>query len=96
MNLLETYKRRLKVSESVYAKEHGDATLSESKKQVIARVLANTSAYLNEAFANSTGTQRNDMGTFKKFALDLTTVALPNLIANDLVIVKPMTSMTGY
>ena len=26
----------------------------------------------------------------------MTTVALPNLIANDLVIVKPMTAMTGY
>ena len=28
--------------------------------------------------------------------LDLTTVALPNLIANELVIVKPMASMTGF
>ena len=75
MNLLETYKRRLKVSESVYAREHGNAYLSEAKKQVIARVLANTSAYLNEAYNNTSGTQRSDMGTFKKFALDLTTVA---------------------
>ena len=28
--------------------------------------------------------------------MNLTTVALPNLIANDLVIVHPMTSMSGY
>lgn len=36
------------------------------------------------------------MGTYKKFCLDLVTVALPNLIANELVIVKPMSSMTGF
>lgn len=96
MNLLEAYAKRLSISESVYAKEHGNEALSENKKVVIARVLANTSSFLNEAFSKSVGTQRADMGTFKKFALDLTTVALPNLIANDLVIVKPMSSMTGY
>ena len=52
--------------------------------------------FMNEAFENSVGTQRTDMGMFKKFALNLTTVALPNLIANDLVIVHPMSSMSGY
>lgn len=36
------------------------------------------------------------MGLFKKFCLNLTNVALPNLIANDLVIVSPMSSMSGY
>ena len=51
---------------------------------------------MNEAFENSQGTQRADMGMFKKFTMNLTTVALPNLIANDLVIVKPMASMSGY
>ena len=96
MNLLETYAKRLKISESVYAKEHGNATLDTQKKLVVAKVLENTSKYLNEAFSNSVGTQRADLGTFKKFCLDLTTVAIPNLIANDLVIVKPMASITGY
>lgn len=51
---------------------------------------------MNEAFDNSVGTQRADMGMFKKFAMNLTTVALPNLIAHDLVIVHPMSSMSGY
>jgi hypothetical protein len=96
MNLLETYAKRLKVSESVYKKENGDRNLTENQKITIARVLKNTSDYLNEAFSHSVGTQRADMGTYKKFCLDLTTVALPNLIANELVIVKPMTAMTGY
>jgi hypothetical protein len=96
MNLIEAYAKRLTVSESVYKKEHGEEGLSDIKKMTIARVLANESAFLNEAFSKSTGTQRADMGEFKKFALDLTTVAVPNLIANDLVIVHPMSSMTGY
>ena len=52
--------------------------------------------FLNEAFSSSMGTQRSDMGEFKKFCLNLTTVSLPNLIANDLVLVSPMSSMTGY
>ena len=93
--LLETYKRRLALSEQVHKEAHG-VSMTIAQKNTVARVLANTSAYLNEAFSNSVGTQRSDMAEFKKFALDLTTVALPNLIANDLVIVKPMSSMTGY
>lgn len=96
MNILEAYQKKLAISEKVYAKEHGGRTLSEAKKVAIARVLANTSEYLNEAFANSVGTQLASMKDFKKFCLDLTTVALPNLIANDLVIVYPMKSRTGF
>lgn len=96
MNICEAYAKKLAVAEKVYANEHGDRALSESKKIAIARVLANTSEYLNEAFENSVGTQLANMKTFKKFCLDLTTVALPNLIANDLVIVYPMKSRTGF
>lgn len=96
MNICEAYAKKLAISEKVYAKEHGGNSLSESKRIAIARVLANTSEYLNEAFDNSVGTQLQNMKTFKKFCLDLTTVALPNLIANDLVIVYPMKSRTGY
>ena len=96
MNIVEAYAKKLNISERVYAKEHGGRQLSESKKVAIARVLANTSEYLNEAFENSVGTQLSNMKTFKKFCLDLTTVALPNLIANDLVIVYPMKSRTGF
>lgn len=76
MNILEAYSKKLAVAEKVYANEHGNRALSESKKIAIARVLANTSEYLNEAFENSVGTQLANMKTFKKFCLDLTTVAL--------------------
>lgn len=96
MNLLESYAKRLNVSESVYSKAHDGESLSNEKKIAVARVLDNTSKFLNEAFTNSTGTQRADLGMYKKFALNLTTVALPNLIAHDLVIVQPMSSISGY
>lgn len=77
MNLLESYAKRLNVSESVYSKAHDGESLSNEKKIAVARILDNTSKFLNEAFTNSTGTQRADLGMYKKFALNLTTVALP-------------------
>ena len=95
-NLLESYKGRLAVSESYYAKNHNGEKLSNNKKLVVAKLLENTNKYLNEAFENSVGTQRTDMGLFRKFSLNLTTVAVPNLIAFDLVIVQPMSAMSGY
>lgn len=70
MNILEAYAKKLSVSEKVYAKEHGGAELSPMKKAAIARVLANTSEYLNEAFENSVGTQLANMKTFKKFCFN--------------------------
>ena len=96
MNIVEAYQKKLAISEKVYAKEHGGRALNESKKIAIARVLANTSEYITEAFDGTTATQLANMKTFKKFCLDLTTVALPSLIANDLVIVFPLKSRTGY
>lgn len=95
-NLCEAYKSRLAIAERFYSQKHAGEKLSESKKLVTAKVLENTNKFLNEAFENSVGTQRSDLGLFKKFALNLTTVALPNLIAHDLVIVHPMSSMSGY
>ena len=96
VNLLESYKGRLAVSESYYAKSHAGEKLSNNKKLVVAKLLENCNKFLNEAFDNSVGTQRSDMGLFRKFALNLTTVAVPNLIAFDLVMVHPMSSMAGY
>lgn len=96
MTLLETYAKRLSVAESVYAKAHNGEQLSNTKKIAVAKVLNNTNKFMNEAFNQSVGTQRSDLGLFKKFTLNLTTVALPNLIAHDLVIVHPMSSMSGF
>lgn len=65
-------------------------------KLATAKCLENVNRFLNEAFEQSSGTQAADMKMYKKFALNLTTVALPNLIAHDLVIVHPMSSMSGF
>lgn len=96
MNLLESYKGRLSVAESFYAKTHNNEKMSNQKKLVTAKMLENCNKFLNEAFENSVGTQRSDMGAYRKFALNLTTVAVPNLIAFDLVFVYPMSSMSGF
>ena len=93
-SLLETYSKRLAVSESVAAKAGVD--FDSSRKMAVAMVLNNTNKYLNEKFSNSVGTQRADLGAWKKFCLNLTTVALPTLIAPELVIVNPMSSFSGY
>ena len=95
-NLLEAYKDRLAISEKVYAKAHNGDSMSKAKKLATAKCLENINKFMNEAFDNTVGTQRSDLGMFKKFTLNLTTVAIPNLIAYDLVIVYPMSSMSGY
>lgn len=96
MNICEVYSKKINIAEKVYEKEHGGRSFAPNKKIALARVLANTSEYITEAFENSVGTQLSNMKTYKKFCLDLTTVALPSLIANDLVIVYPLKSRTGY
>lgn len=94
--LFEAYKNRLSVADSIYGKMHNGEKMNNNRKLVTAKCLENVNKFMNEAFDQSVGTQRTDMGMFKKFAMNLTTVALPNLIAHDLVIVHPMSSMSGY
>ena len=95
VDLKETFKKRLVVSEAAYKAANNGAELSVNKKNIIARCLANTSTFLTEQYAPTSGTQMNNVGPYKKFALDITTVAMPNLIAHDLVLVKPLPSFTG-
>lgn len=68
-NLLESYKNRLAVSESVHQKSHNGARMSAGKKLMIASVLNNTSRFINEAFENSAATQRSALGDYKRFCL---------------------------
>ena len=63
--------------------------MDNNRKLAVAQCLRNVDKFLTEAFDQSMGTQRADMGLFKKFALNLTNVVVPNLIANDLVLVHP-------
>ena len=43
MNLIESYKNRLAIAESVHQKSHGGAKMSAQKKLMVASVLHNTS-----------------------------------------------------
>lgn len=101
MLLTEAYKKRLALAESVMKKNLGsDRELNEGVKLAIATVLKNQKDYadskkINEAFGNSSGTQMADVGNFKRFALDLTTIALPNTIATELVITHAMPTKVG-
>ena len=69
MNLLESYKNRLAISESIHQKSHNGAKMSTNKKLMIASVLNNTSRFLNEAFDNSAAVQKSAIGDWKKFCL---------------------------
>ena len=94
--LLEAYKGRLDVANRVYSKATGKQ-MSNQAKMTTAVCLDNTAKFLTEAFAHSAApTQSRDMGMFKKFCLDITTLTQPNLIVNDLFMVAPMTAFTGY
>lgn len=68
-NLMEAYQKRIRIAESVYAKSHNNEKMDNTRKLVLARCLNNVNSYLNEAFENSVGTQRVDMGVWKKFCL---------------------------
>ena len=94
-NLLESYRNRLSVADNVYAQTHNGAKMDQNKKLLIANSLNNVSKFLSEAFENSAGTQRAALGDYKLFCLTLTTLALPNMIAPELVLTVPMASRTG-
>lgn len=103
VNLLETYKGRLKVAERMYSQRHNGEKLSDQRKIATAKLLQNTSKYINESFTPTMATQsglgvnaNGTLGLFKKFAMNMVNVVMPNLIANDLAIVYPMSSMSGY
>ena len=61
-NLIEAYSKRIKLAESVYSQAHGGEKMDNNRKLALARCLNNINSFVNEAFENSTGTQRSDMG----------------------------------
>jgi hypothetical protein len=94
-NLLETYSRQLKVAEAYVAKNFDGKTISANTQLTTAVLLDNTNRWMTESLDPTTATERADLGAWKKFCLNLTNIAVPSLIANDLVIVHPMTSYSG-
>ena len=93
-NLLETYSRQLKIAEAYVANNFDGKKVSANTQLTTAVLLDNTNRFLTEAM-NTQATERADLGDWKKFCLNLTNIAVPSLIANDLVIVHPMTSFSG-
>ena len=96
-NLLETYSRQLKVAEAYVAKNFEGKTMSSQTALTTAVLLDNTNRWMTESLNSQIGVEGRDvsMGAWKKFCLNLTNIAVPSLIANDLVIVHPMTSYSG-
>ena len=95
-NLLETYSRQLKVAEAYVAKNFEGKTMSSNTALTTAVLLDNTNRWMTESLNSEIGaSSRGDLGAWKKFCLNLTNIAVPSLIANDLVIVHPMTSYSG-
>jgi hypothetical protein len=95
-NLLETYSRQLKVAEAYVAKNFEGKTMSSQTALTTAVLLDNTNRWITESLNSEIGaTTRDSMGAWKRFCLNLTNIAVPSLIANDLVIVHPMTSYSG-
>ena len=95
-NLLETYSRQLKVAEAYVAKNFDGKSISANTQLTTAVLLDNTNRWMTESMGMGLATtQRSDLGDWKKFCLNLTNIAVPSLIANDLVIVHPMTSYSG-
>ena len=95
-NLLEAYRNRISTADALYTRTHNGQRMDNYRKLLIANALENTSNFLNEAFEQSAGTQRAALGDYKKFCLTLTTLALPNMIAPELVLTVPMASRTGF
>lgn len=60
--LLEKYNNRLTIAESAYNKFSGGEKMSNSRKIATAQCLQAVDKFLTEAYANSVGTQRADMG----------------------------------
>ena len=95
-NLLETYSRQLKVAEAYVAKNFEGKQMSSNTALTTAVLLDNTNRWITESLNSEIGAvNRGDMGAWKRFCLNLTNIAVPSLIANDLVIVHPMTSYSG-
>ena len=95
-NLLETYSRQLKVAEAYVAKNFEGKTMSSQTALTTAVLLDNTNRWITESLNSQIGgVQMGDLGAWKRFCLNLTNIAVPSLIANDLVIVHPMTSYSG-
>jgi hypothetical protein len=71
------------------------AELPVDRQVLLASVLENTQRFFHRADRLYETTQPTDVGPFKKFAFELITALIPNLISQDIVSVQPMTNRIG-
>lgn len=92
--LLESYKPRIALAEQLYARKYPGQKLSVENKMIMAQCLHNVRSFLNESVRGTAGigVQLADMGAIKQMALDVTNLVMPTMIAQNLVLVKPMTN----
>lgn len=72
-----------------------DGNLDYTRQLTTAMMLESTSRHLDRVAAMNEGTQLGDVGFFKKYAINLLSAAIPNLIAPDIVSVQPMLNRVG-
>lgn len=93
--LLEKFAPQLQVADKYLEKNFG-TSMSENTKLNTAVLINNTNKFMTMMESmNTQATERTNLGNWKKFCLNLTNIAVPSLIANDLVIVHAMTSFSG-
>lgn len=93
--LLEKFAPQLAVADKYLEKNFG-TSMSENTKLNTAVLIDNTNRFMTMMESmNTMATERSNLGNWKKFCLNLTNIAVPSLIANDLVIVHAMTSFSG-
>lgn len=95
-SLTEAYAKRINAGAKFYAQAHEGKAMSASKQLALAMVLNNQNRILTEKFNNSVGTQVGDIKTAKKFVMNLTNFVVPNLIADEIVMITPMNSRAGF
>lgn len=88
--LCEKWAKRINLVES--ALNEGQAMPLE-KKAALAKILENTQSFLKYQLQEAT--QSGDIGQYKRFALDIVTAVIPNLIAYDIVSVQPISNRHG-
>lgn len=72
-----------------------DGSLDYTRQLNTAFLLESTNAHLERIASMNEATQLGDVGFFKKYAINLLSAAIPNLIAPDIVSMQPMLARIG-
>lgn len=90
--MLENWKKELNAISSAMGKSFEK---DYNKQLLTAAMLENTQLFLDRQARLNEATQSSDVSYFKKYAINMLSAMVPNLIAPDLVSVQPMLSRVG-